>query len=100
MAAQLKEKNREILNQIIELLRESKEKPAISDLIEICAGLSYQVGKSIANIEDEVEWGELRRMHLSNDLNPVDQLGVTLMLQGVMIFSYKEDYLKIVEGKG
>lgn len=93
------EESRKIVNNIIRLIKES-EATSISKLIEICAGLTSQIGKSIAHVEDDITISELRKMYLSDTTPQIEQLGIALMLQASLVLSWKEDYLKMVGKRG
>jgi hypothetical protein len=75
------------LDEVLEVLR--KHKLRVQDLILLYGNLGYSLGASIEGLTEGLTVEELQKKYYENPT-----VGVTLMLQGLLTTTWKDDYLK------
>jgi len=81
----MQDKVEKALNKILKAL--NQEQLTIPELIRLYGNLGYQIGTSIAGVKKQVSLEELKQLYYTN---PTVDVG--LMLQGLLITSWEEDF--------
>lgn len=80
------------LDEVLSVLK--KHNLRIQELVLLYGNLGYSIGASIEGLSEGLTLDELQKKYYENPT-----VGVTLMLQGILTTTWKDDYLKQQAGK-